>query len=340
MAWPQRTDNWREAAVPAQKAFAAIASAILPVTPVIVCVGPSGLASARAALPTGVEILEIPSDDAWMRDIGPSYVIDANGERRGVDWQFNAWGGALDGLYEDWQQDDALAGKLLALRDEGRYRAPLIMEGGAFHVDGEGSCFTTEECLLHPGRNPGMDRAAIEQILGDYLGVDKVIWVPRGVYQDETNGHVDNLLHVVRPGELVLSWCNDPADPMYGICRDALSLLESTQDARGRSLQVHRLPMPGPLYYSEAEALGITASPGMSRRAGERLAASYANFLISNTRVIFPLLDERFDEQVQEILAGLFPEREVVGVPGREILLGGGNIHCVTQQIPAVARPA
>ncbi len=334
MAWPQRPDNWRNTAQPAQAAFAAVAAAILPATPVFMCVAESDYDSARSAMPAGVELLRIPSDDCWMRDIGPSYVIDGDGDRRGIDWQFNAWGGEVDGLYADWRQDDALAGKLLALRGEERYRAPLVMEGGALHVDGEGTCFTTGECLLHPSRNPDLDKAAIEQYLRDYLAVSKVIWLPRGVYHDETNGHVDNLMHVVCPGEVVLSWCDDPQDPMYAICREAEAVLLETPDARGRSLLVHRLPMPGPLYMSEAEAAGVEPSAGMSRQAGERLAASYANFLITNSRVVFPLLDPRHDDEARHVLAGLFPEREVVGVPGREILLGGGNIHCITQQIP------
>ncbi|MFV8818887.1 agmatine deiminase [Haliea sp. E17] len=334
MAWPQRPDNWREGARPAQAAFAAVAAAILPATPVHMCVADADYDAARDAMPAGVTLLRIPSDDCWMRDIGPSYVINGAGELRGVDWQFNAWGGEVDGLYPDWRQDDALASQLLDLRGEQRYRAPLVMEGGALHVDGEGTCFTTEECLLHPGRNPQLDRAAIEQLVSDYLGVSRVIWLPRGVYNDETNGHVDNLMHVVRPGEVVLTWCDDPGDPMYAICREAMTVLEATPDARGRKLRVHKLPLPGPLYISDEEAAGVAATAGMSRRAGERLAGSYANFLVTNSRVVFPLLDARHDQEAHRILAELFPEREVVGVPGREILLGGGNIHCITQQIP------
>lgn len=336
MAWPERADNWRDRAVPAQRAFVALAGAILPATPVIMCVSANQHANARAQLPEAVQLLQITGNDAWMRDIGPTYLTNGRGALRGVDWPFNAWGGEVDGLYPDWEQDDALAASLLAMRGEPRYRAPLVMEGGAFHVDGDGTCFTTAECLLHAGRNPGLDPPTIEQHLCDYLGVTRVIWLPRGVFNDETNGHVDNLMHLPRPGEVILTWCDNPADPMYAICREALAVLESSVDARGRCLQVHRLPLPGPLHYSARESRGVTASPGMSRRAGERLAASYANFLITNGRVIFPLLDSRLDEEAREILAGVFPGREVTGVPGREILLGGGNIHCVTQQIPGV----
>jgi len=335
MAWPERADNWREGAAPAQAAFAAVAAAIHAATPVIVCASAMQQDRARALLPAGVEVLEVPSDDSWMRDIGPTYVINDAGERRGVDWHFNAWGGAVNGLYADWSLDDAVAGKVLSRRGEGRYRAPLVLEGGSIHVDGEGTCITTAECLLHPGRNPDLDAGAIEALLAEYLGVEKIIWLPRGLYNDETDGHIDNILHVAGPAEVLLTWCDDPADPVYAICRDCLAILEQERDARGRSFTVHKLPMPGPLYLSEPEAAGIQPSAGMTRCAGERLAASYANFLITNGRVVFPLLDPEHDSAAHDILQNVFADREVVGVDGREILLGGGNIHCITQQIPA-----
>jgi agmatine deiminase len=335
MAWPERSDTWRDSAGPAREAFASVAAAILPATPVITCVRPGQVEQARAILPSQVQIVEIPSNDSWMRDIGPSYVVDDRGGLRGIDWVFNAWGGEVNGLYADWSLDDALASTLLALRGEDRYRAPLVLEGGSVHVDGEGTCITTAECLLHPGRNPSLDRQAIETLLGDYLNVDKVIWLPRGVYNDETDGHVDNILHIARPAEVLLTWCDDPQDPMYAICREGLAALEAEVDARGRPFKVHKLPLPGPLYMTEAEAAGIRPSPGMKRSAGERLAGSYANFLITNNRIVFPLLDPAHDDSARDILAAVFPDHAIIGVPGREILLGGGNIHCITQQIPA-----
>ncbi len=334
MAWPERADNWRDNAGPAQGAFAAVASAIAAATPVIMCVSAAQLDRARAMLPDSVEVVKLPCNDSWMRDIGPTYVRNEEGQLRGVDWQFNAWGGEINGLYADWSLDDAMAQRVLAMRGEGRYRAPLVLEGGSVHVDGEGSCITTAECLLHPGRNPQLDRKEIESLLGDYLGVDAFFWLPRGLYNDETDGHVDNILHIARPGEVLLTWCDDPADPVYTICREALEVLQSRPDARGRDLVVHRLPMPGPLFMTAAEAAGIAPSGSMVRSAGERLAASYANFLITNNRLVFPLLDPARDDEARETLQRAFPEHQVVGVAGREILLGGGNIHCITQQIP------
>ncbi|NCF20332.1 MAG: agmatine deiminase [Haliea sp.] len=335
MAWPERRDTWREGAGPARQAFAAVAAAVNEATPVIMCVSAEQLQTARSMLPDSVEVVEIPCNDSWMRDIGPSYVVDDRGGLRGVDWHFNAWGGEVNGLYEDWSLDEALAEKVLQKRGEDRYRAPLVLEGGSIHVDGEGTCITTAECLLHPGRNPQLSQAEIEDLLRDYLGVEKFIWLPRGVYNDETDGHVDNILHIVGPAEVVLTWCDDAQDPMYDICRECLKVLEAEQDAKGRSFTVHRLPLPGPLYISEEEAAGIEPSESMKRSTGERLAGSYANFLITNDRVVFPLLDPAQDEIARTILRQIFPHREIVGIEGREILLGGGNIHCITQQIPA-----
>ncbi|KAA1190505.1 agmatine deiminase [Pseudohalioglobus sediminis] len=334
MAWPERADNWREAAGPAQRAFAAVAAAIAAATPVIMCISAAQRESARALLPAGVTLLEIPCNDSWMRDIGPTYVVNSQGEKRGIDWGFNAWGGEVNGLYPDWSLDAAMAASVLAARGEGRYRAPLVLEGGSIHVDGQGTCITTAECLLHPGRNPQLDQSAIGALLKDYLNVDKIIWLPRGLHNDETDGHVDNILHIAGPGEVLLTWCDDPVDPVFEICRECLAALELETDARGRRFTVHKLPMPGPLLLQPEEAAGIAPSGGMSRMAGERLAGSYANFLITNQRVVFPLLDPRHDDDARDILQAVFPQHQVVGVPGREILLGGGNIHCITQQIP------
>ena len=334
MAWPHRPDNWRDGGLPAQRAFTELALAIDETTPVIMCVGPEHYDAARAMLPESIDVVSIPSDDSWMRDIGPSYVVNEAGELRGVDWPFNAWGGVVNGLYDSWDRDDELAAALLAMRGEGRYRAPLVLEGGSIHVDGEGTCITTEECLLHPGRNPELSKDQIAEFLGEYLNVSKVVWLPNGLYGDETDGHVDNILHFVRPGVIVLTWCDDPEDPVYDICREALAVLDAETDAHGRPFEVHKLPMPGPFFITAVEAEGVEASEGMARAAGDRLAASYTNLLITNDRVVFPLFGDTADKTASALVADLFPNHEVVGVQAREILLGGGNIHCVTQQVP------
>jgi agmatine deiminase len=335
MAWPERPDNWREAGVPAQAAFAAVAEAIAVSEPVTMVASDAQFERARALLSPAIRVVEMSVDDAWMRDIGPTFVRDDNGTLRGVDWRFNAWGGHHGGLYANWQHDERVAHKVLEIEGAARYRAPLVLEGGSIHVDGQGMVLTTEQCLLNRNRNPELSREEIERLLCDYLGAERVLWLGQGVVDDETDGHIDNLACFVRPGVVALTWSEDESDPQHAVSREALARLEAASDARGRSLEVVLLPSPGPLRIGAREAAGVKTLAGSApRRASERLAASYANLYIASTRVVFPLLDERYDEQAAEILRGCFPEREVVGVPAREILLGGGNIHCITQQVP------
>ncbi|HSD80616.1 MAG TPA: agmatine deiminase [Solirubrobacteraceae bacterium] len=337
MLWPERPDTWRWGAKPAQAAFAAVAEAIAGGgEQVTMGVSAAQFAHARAVLPPQVRVVELSSDDAWMRDVGPTFVVDDRGGRRGVDWRFNAWGGLDGGLYFPWARDDEIAHKVCEVERADRHRAPLVLEGGAIHVDGEGTVLTTEQCLLNRNRNPGLARAEIERHLRDHLGAEKVLWLGAGTLDDETDGHVDNLCCFVAPGAVALHWTDDEADPQHAISRDALERLEAMTDARGRRLEVHRLPLPGPLRITAEEARGVDAVAGTKpRRAGDRLAGSYVNFYVANARVVMPLLDDRTDDAARAILAGLFPGREVVGVPAREILLGGGNVHCITQQVPA-----
>lgn len=335
MLWPERPDNWRDNALPAQRAFAAVAAAISKYEPVTMGVSAQQFEAARAALPTGVRVVEISTNDAWMRDVGPTFVVGRGGRLRGVDWIFNAWGGRSGGIYAPWDLDDEVAAKVLEIERRERYRAPFVLEGGAIHVDGQGTLLTTEECLLNPNRNPTLNRGQIESLLERYLGVRKIIWLSRGVFNDETDGHVDNLCCFVRTGEVALTWCDDPADPQYDISRAAYEVLTAARDSSGKRLKIHKLLQPGPLHMTPQEADGIETAPGSRvRRAGERLAASYVNFYIANRAIVMPLLDPRRDPQARAAIARLFPGRKVIGVPSREILLGGGNIHCITQQQP------
>jgi len=339
MAWPERTDNWRDGAAPAQAAFAQVASAIAASEPVTMAVSDAQFERARELLPAAVRVVEVSTDDAWMRDVGPSFVVDPNGGRRGVDWHFNAWGGHDGGLYSPWDRDDRVAAKVLEVEGADRYRAPFVLEGGGIHVDGEGTVLTTEQCLLNPNRNPDLSRAKTELSLREYLGAEKVVWLGRGVLEDETDGHVDNLACFARPGLVLLTWSDDESDPQHEISREARERLEHETDSRGRPLEVVTLPSPGPLTATAAEAAGVEHVAGTKpRSAGDRLAASYVNFYLGNSRVVYPLLDERHDAEAAAILGRCFPAREIVGVPAREILLGGGNIHCITQQVPALAR--
>lgn len=337
MLWPERADNWRNGAKNAQAAFAEIARAIAIAgrEPVTVGVSAAQYSNARARLGPAVRVMELSSNDAWARDCGPTVLIDANGRRRGVDWEFNAWGGLSSGMYFPWDRDAEVAQKILEAEGIDRYCAPLILEGGSIHVDGQGTCLTTEECLLNPNRNPHLSRAAIEALLRRYLGVSTVIWLGKGVFGDETSGHIDNLACFTSPGHVALTWTDDRADPQHEISADALRRLRLARDARGRTLKIHKIHQPGPLSMSAAEAAGVDLQPGTRpRSAGDRLAASYINFYIANRAIVMPLLDKRRDGAAQRALQRLFPTRTVVGVQTREVLLGGGNIHCITQQIP------
>ncbi|HTV97036.1 MAG TPA: agmatine deiminase [Steroidobacteraceae bacterium] len=335
MLWPERPDNWRAGAKPAQAAFAAVAAAISLSEPVTVAVSAAQFQNARARLAPQVRVVEMSSNDAWMRDCGPTFLVDGRGRRRGVDWTFNAWGGLAGGLYFPWDRDDEVAQKVLQIEGDDRYRSSFVLEGGAIHVDGQGTCLTTEECLLNPNRNPGLSRAAIEETLRRYLGVTTVIWLGRGVYHDETGGHIDELACFSAPGHVLLTWTEDRKDPQYEISRDAFERLRRARDARGRRLAIHRIHQPGPLFMTAEEAAGIDVRAGThARRAGDRLPASYVNFYIANRHVVMPLYDKRWDGAAARTLRRLFPTRKIVGVQTREVLLGGGNIHCITQQVP------
>jgi agmatine deiminase len=335
MLWPQRPDNWRLGAKPAQKAFVAVASAIAQFEPVTLCANPDQFANARSMLPEQVRVVEMASNDAWMRDCGPTFVVDDHGGVRGVDWDFNAWGGLYNGLYFPWDLDQLVAQKVLEIERLCRYKAPFVLEGGSIHVDGQGTCITTEECLLSPGRNPDLTRDQIENYLKKYLNVEKVLWIPQGVFNDETSGHVDNLACFLRPAVIALTWTEDKADPQFERSLEAYEYLMSVTDARERRLDVHKIHQPDPVLIEPEEADGVDVVVGsLPRKAGDRLAASYINFYFCNGGLIIPTFGDTHDELAIHTLQSLLPDRQIVGLPAREILLGGGNIHCITQQQP------
>ena len=339
MAWPERPDNWRQGAKPAQRAFAAVAEAINVCEPVTVAVSDAQFEHCRALLSPSIRVVELSTDDAWMRDTGPTFLLDDRGGRRGVDWRFNAWGGLDGGLYFPWDRDERVAAKVLEIEGADRYRAPIVLEGGSIHVDGEGTVLSDRRVPAEPEPQPRAlsraDRAGAVRV--PRRGEDDLAR-PRRLQRRDRRAHRQP--RVLRaPGVVLLSWLRGRADPQHAISRDAQRAPASgATDARGRAIEVIRLPSPGPLTITERggrrRRRGRRAR--LPRRAGDRLAASYVNFYPANERIVFPLLDERYDEQAAEVLRGCFPEREVVGVPAREILLGGGNIHCITQQVPAL----
>ncbi|KAL6769952.1 hypothetical protein ACKKBG_A33015 [Auxenochlorella protothecoides x Auxenochlorella symbiontica] len=342
MGWPSRPDNWRDGARPGQQAFVDVAKAISRFEPVTVGADPELVSQARAALPPEVEVVGIPQDDSWFRDTGPLFLVREGADGRevaGVDWEFNAWGG----LYGDYSKDVKIASAILEREGIPCIPGPMILEGGSVHMDGEGTLLTTAECLLHPNRNPGLSQAEIEARLMAFLGVTRVIWLPRGLVADtDTNGHVDNIACFARPGVVVLAWSDDAEDPQYERSREALAVLEAAVDARGRRLEVVKLPQGPAMHYREEETASIErAGAGeMDRVAGTRLAGAYINFYICNGGVVMPgwgIPDA--DARAKVVLQEVFPDREVVQVYTREILLGGGNVHCITQQQP-LGKPA
>ncbi|KAJ3679629.1 hypothetical protein LUZ60_017640 [Juncus effusus] len=347
MGWPERQDNWREDAGPAQKVFADVAVAISKFECVTICASVAQYEKVYCLMnnKANIRVVEMSMNDSWFRDTGPTFVrcdmkSSSTDEKlvAGIDWQFNCWGGP-EGCYDDWSLDKLVARKIIATENQARFPHNMVLEGGSIHVDGEGTCITTEECLLNPNRNPEMTKEEIENELRKYLGVKKVIWLPRGLFgDDDTNGHVDNMCCFVKPGTVILSWTDDLSDPQHERSLEALSVLSSCIDAKGRKIQVIKIHTPGPLYMTKEEAEGLKyTGHAVPRVAGTRLAASYVNFYIANGGIIAPKFgDEERDQQAFNVLKQAFPSHEVVMVDGaREVVLGGGNIHCITQQQPA-----
>jgi agmatine deiminase len=214
----------------------ALAKAIARFEPVTVGVSAAQYDNARAHLDMpNIRVVELSNNDAWVRDTGPTFVINDKGEVRGVDWDFNAWGGFDGGLYAPWNLDEQVATKIMEIERCPRYETEgFVLEGGSIHVDGEGTLITTEECLLNRNRNAHLSREQIESVLRDQLSVEKIIWLPDGLYNDETDGHVDNFCCFVQPGEVLLAWTDDPKDPNFARCQAAMSVLENARDAKDR----------------------------------------------------------------------------------------------------------
>ncbi|SLN43766.1 agmatine deiminase [Oceanibacterium hippocampi] len=316
MAWPCRAELWGEEIREARLAFAEVASEIAAFEPVTMVARPEDVPEASMRCGAGVDVLPRSLDDSWMRDIGPTFLLDGAGQLAGVDWQFNAWGGK----YPPFDQDARIAAEILEHLDVRSFQAPLILEGGSIHVDGEGTCLVTEQCLLNPNRNPSLDRAAIERHLKDYLGVRTIIWLGQGLENDETDGHIDNLACFARPGLVLLHDCTDSDDANYRVSQEARERLAQARDAAGNPIEVVGLPQPKAQFHN-----------------GERMPLSYVNFYLANGAVIMPAFDDSADKKAAAILAEVFPDRVVVPVSGTVIATGGGNIHCITQQQPAAA---
>lgn len=363
LIWPVRPGSWTNGGADVQPTFLQIAVNIAKAEKVYFCSNEENFSWMKEEIdafisscegekePDEIKIIRkniipmiLDSDDAWARDIGPTFVKDEDGRLRAINWRFNAWGGLYNGLYSSWEKDNAFA---LAFAEKTGYETfdgeDFVLEGGAIHVDGEGTCVVTEECLLSPGRNPDMTKEEIEKRLMEMLGVTKVIWLPYGIYNDETDQHIDNVFAFVKPGAAVLAWTDDKDDPQYEMSLADLKVLEEARDAKGRKIEITKIRIPKvPVTITEEEMRSLMPDEGEDEReVGERLAASYVNFYIANSCVLVPSFgegNEETDREAFEKLSCLFKDRPVVMIPARKIIVGGGNIHCITQQIPKGVR--
>jgi agmatine deiminase len=315
ISWPCREELWGGLLAEAEAEYAATVEAIARFEPVTV-IAPPGT---RPRLPSGtahpVDVREIPIDDSWVRDNGPIFVVEGQGGVAAVQFAFNAWGGKFAPFDEDARLPARLA-EALAMRV---YASPLVAEGGGLTFDGEGTVITTETVLLNPNRNPGMSRERAEELLGEYLGIERVIWLGGGLVEDrDTDGHSDNVVQFVKPGVVLTQMAPDRSNPNWDVLNDNRARLAAATDARGRKLEIVEMPV---LPYAEV--------------AGEKFVVPYTNYYPVNGGIIAPLLGQPDDEPGFALLRELFPEREVVGVPSNLLAHGGGGIGCITQQLPA-----
>lgn len=344
MIWPERPGSWIYEGKQAKKVFAEIANNIVGHERMYMLVSDKEYDNAKRMLHERVELIKIDTDDSWARDVGPTFVVSGDNQVapenrlvRGINWEFNAWGGEYDGLYANWEKDNKVANEFMEkLACDAYDAAPFVLEGGSIHSDGEGTLLVTESCLLSMGRNPELNKSDIENKLKDYLNVQKIIWLPYGIYNDETNEHVDNVCAFTAPGEVVLAWTDDENDPQYAMSKADLNVLMSEVDAKGRKIKVRKMLIPKkPVCITEEELKGFVFEEGEDEReVGERLAASYVNFYIANDIVLVPQFEDENDRLAIEVLAEAFPDRRIVPIYARDIIVGGGNIHCITQQIP------
>lgn len=315
MAWPARRPMWVDRIEGTCRNYAAVAQAIARFEPVTMIAPPAFADEARAHCGPTVAVLELDIDDSWARDSGPIFVKNQGGEIAGTAWGFNAWGSK----YEPYDKDATLAPRLLSTLGVDCFTAPMVLEGGAIHVDGEGTLLTTESCLLNKNRNPDLTRAQIETILHDFLGIEKVIWLPGDPLEVETDGHVDGIACFVRPGVVLFESWAEPGDPDYAAVEKNRRALEQATDAKGRKLEIFE----------------IQDAAECEEEMDERFCRSYVNFYIANGGIVMPGYGIPADAINREVLQKLFPDREVVQVPIRDVAIGGGGIHCITQQQPA-----
>lgn len=308
MVFPYQQNWWRGQLKAARQEWAATANAIADFEPVFMVVHPDDMRIARKMLRSDIELWPQPVNDAWARDSGPMVLTSDDGKKAVAGFTFNGWGEK----FPPYRDDMLLKGRLAGHLDLPIYPTSLVLEGGGVTVDGAGTVITTTECTLHDNRNPGWTSDEAEAVLKDYLGVSKVIWLPEGLKPDPvTDGHVDGLCAFADPGVVLLHTTDDRNDVNYGICQAAKAILQDSRDAAGRELEVIEIPLADDL--------------------------AHMNFYICNDAVIVPTAgDPRQDERPLAILREVFNDRSVIPVLGQTLAAGGGGVHCITQQVPAV----
>ncbi len=312
MAWPCREELWGERLAAAREAWARVARTIADYEPVTMIVRPDLVAEASLLLGKGVSILPMPHDDSWTRDTGPVFLVGPRG-RAGVCFRFNGWGE----LYEPYAQDARMAHRVLEHLGLPAFTSELVLEGGALEVDGAGTAMLCEPSVLDPARNPGTSRGEVERELAALLGVERTIWLPAGLVDDETKGHVDNVARFVAPGVVVVA--RDARGPHRLVLEAVREVLEETVDAAGRKLELVPLDLPQP----------------RRRHDGRWLTTSYVNFYFAEGAVLVPAFADAADRAALRTFEQLFPEREVVQVELGPIPEGGGGLHCITRDEPA-----
>jgi agmatine deiminase len=317
-AWPCDADIWPGAFEATRREVAGMIRGLAAVGPDgrpgdqvrVLANGAESVASARAAVGDVADVVAAEYGDIWLRDIGPIF-LDANSC---AVFAFNGWGGKY--IYD---HDDSVSRRIASLAGVRMEAWDVVLEGGGLDWDGEGTVLTTRECLLNANRNPSMDEQDVEVFLSDALGVRRVIWIDRGLLNDHTDGHVDNIARFVSPGVVVCQSPTGADDPHAERHSEIAAALKGQRDARGRMLQVIEIPSPG-------RVLGLD---------GEIVPASHMNFIIGNASVVVPTYGTPSADTAIAALQKLFPTRKVVGAPANHILSGGGAFHCITQQQPA-----
>ncbi|MGH8162570.1 MAG: agmatine deiminase family protein [Gammaproteobacteria bacterium] len=321
MAWPWHPETFVGTVADAQSGYARVANAISEFEPAAMVVRPGHEKIARRLLSAAIEILVWPLDDAWMRDIAPGFVVDDEGRLAGVDWEFNDYGNKDGRNLEGYGNDAAMAGRILEHLDCERFQAPLVCEGGALVTDGEGMVITTESAVLNPNRNPGSSREDAEAVFRDYLAIERTLWLDEGLTDDDTDGHADNLVAFAGPGVVLALTEADTSDINHAPLADVHRRLAEGCDARGRALEIIPVPQPRARY---KDAL--------------RLALSYVNFCLVNGGVLVPAYDDpKRDANARAIIAEAFPGRKALSLPAFAIMSGGGSLHCITHEEPAIS---